>query len=100
MSTTTRHFVARVRERIGPDVDPYVLAETLLTGVDRHDPAVQFVARTFKDGRRVFRYVLEDSRPFYFLINTEERRCVTVLPPGFTLGRHGKSRLVLKEHDL
>jgi hypothetical protein len=100
MLYATQHFIRRVRERIGADVDAEALAAWLALGVTRSDPDVVFVARLNRSGGRVFRFRLADGRTFYALIDTDHMNCITVLPPGFTLPREGAGRLYLKDMDV
>jgi hypothetical protein len=100
MSATT-HFIGRVAERIGAAVDPRVLADGIVWAIrQERDDIVEFVTRVDRRGCRIFRFRVPDGRQFYALVNTDEMRCITVLPPGFTVPRQGKSRMKLKETDI
>ena len=91
----TAHFIKRVRERVGRDVDAVLLARHILDGLDTGD--TEFMCRVSRRGLRCFRFRSFDGRLFYALIDTDTNDCVTVLPPGFLLGRHGKTPLDLKD---
>ena len=91
----TAHFIKRVRERVGKDVDAVLLARHILDGLDTGD--TEFMCRVSRRGLRCFRFRSFDGRLFYALIDTDTNDCVTVLPPGFLLGRHGKGPLALKD---
>jgi hypothetical protein len=94
--TATRHFIDRVRERMGPQVDPDLLAWRLVRSIRAGDEAdVQFVSRVNKDGARLFRF-LHGGREFFALVDTDSMTCVSVFPPGFDIGRQEKSRLRLR----
>lgn len=94
----TAHFMQRVSERLGPEVDPDSLARHILYGLDTGDTA--FVCRVNRQGLRCFRFKAFDGRTFYVLIDTEEMAIVTILPPGFRIHREGKDPVDLKEIDL
>jgi hypothetical protein len=100
MPAATLHFIQRVRERIGPDIDGYELADMLVRAVQRSATDVQFVARVDRKGGRLFRFRVPDGRAFCALVDTDSFLCVTVMPPGFTVPREGKPRMTLKEVDL
>ena len=97
----TQHWRKRVAERIGPDVDPDTLAETLILALqqERYD-LVEFVTRVNRDGQRMFRFRALNGRFYFALIDTDNHRCITVMPPGFVIARQGKPRLQLKDSDL
>jgi hypothetical protein len=100
--TASAHFVARVRERMGRHVDPHLLAYGLTEAIrqERRD-LVEFVCRTNRKGYRMFRFRdSERGKTWYALIDTEHYVAVTVMPPGFMVGRMGKSKLQLREIDL
>jgi hypothetical protein len=98
----TRHFIDRAVERLGYAIPQAVeLAEGLIWAIQNHrDDLAEFVARVDRRGCRLFRFRAVDGRCYYALVDTDDMRCVTVLPAGFTVGRQGKSRLKLKEKDL
>lgn len=100
--TCTKHFARRVRERIGDSPDPEFLARGLIWAVQNaRDDLVQFVCRTDKKGLRIFRFkVPETGRIFYALIDTEAMVCITVMPPGFRVGRQGKDHLQLRSEEV
>jgi hypothetical protein len=97
--SATNHWRRRVAERIG-DVDPDLLARDLVRAIQAEDDArVQFVARVNRNGGRLFRFPV-GGRQFFALVDTWTWSCVTVLPPGFTATRQGKSSIKLRERDL
>ena len=92
----TAHFIQRVAERMGEHVCARTLARHIIAGLDTGETV--FVARLGKDGRRCFSFRDFDGRLFYVLIVTEEYpTCVTVFPPGMTIGRQGKEPLTLEK---
>jgi len=98
----TEHFVIRAAERLGYARPQAVeLAHGLVWAVQnsRSDIA-EFITRVDKQGCRVFRFRALDGRCYYALIDTDSMVCVTVLPPGFAVGRQGKSKYKLREVDL
>ena len=95
----SKHFVQRVRERIGPHVCPMTLGEGLLWAFrnERHD-LLEFIGRVNRRGLRIFRFrVAGDGRHFYVLIDTEATTLVTVMPPGFRTPRQGGGKIELRE---
>lgn len=97
----TAHFIARVRERIGPHVDPVFLAEYILRALDEgRDDLVTFVGRVNRNGLRCFRLRVEDGRLFYVLLDTHKSQLVTVLPPGFTVGRQNRNNIHLEGGEI
>lgn len=100
----SKHFVARAMERMGCTEDE---ARTLGQGLiwafenERWD-LLEYVSRLNRTGNRLFRFCWTPTkRKWYAVVNTDERVCVTVLAPGFTVKRAGKDRIVLmKEDDL
>ena len=100
MSFATQHFVRRVWERVGQDVNAEALAAWLIGNVARESPDIVFVARVSRSGGRLFRFRLGDGRAFYALIDTEQMNCITVMPPGFIVPCEGKSHLSLKELNI
>lgn len=99
MPACTVHFARRVRERIGASPDPYYLAEGIIWGIENaRTDLVQFVCRTDRKGLRMFRFRVPPSgRVYYALVDTETMTCITVMPPGFVVGRQGKTHLELKD---
>ena len=97
----SQHFIARARERIGPQVDPVQTGLSILQAIrhERND-LVTFVARVNRKGLRIFRFRVEDGRWFYALVDTEHMTLVTVMPPGFRTPRQGKGFVRLKEVDI
>jgi hypothetical protein len=94
--TASDHFVMRVQERMGPQVNAHALARYLTACILSEDrDAVQFVSRISDDGRRLFRFQTRDKRTFYAMVNTDTMTCITVLPPDFEVARQGKPRLKL-----
>lgn len=97
----TWHFVRRVEERVGRDVDPAVLARSIIWAIGQaRDDLVQFVCRTDKKGLRLFRFRIPKIGTFYALVNTEDMTCITVMPPGFVVGRQGKDHLKLRSDEI
>lgn len=97
----SEHFIQRAQERLGYDRDRamalgHILFRLIDTGQDRN---IRFVARVSRDGKRIFQFTAKGARPFYALLDTEARACVTILPPGFVIGREGKTPMQLKEND-
>lgn len=99
MPTCNAHFARRVRERIGASPDPRHLADGIIWAIENHrTDLVQFVSRTDKKGLRLFRFrVPPRGRVYYALVDTETMTCITVMPPGFAVGRQGKTHLELKD---
>jgi len=91
----TAHFMQRVRERVGPEVDALALAQHIFIGLDTGD--TEFVARVNKDGLRCFGFRAFCGRRFYVLIDTEQNRCVTILPAGAKLTRMNRDTITLKD---
>lgn len=91
----TAHFIQRVHERVGRDVDAVLLARHILAGLDTGE--TEFVCRVSRGGLRCFRFRCFEGRTFYALIDTNAHDCVTVLPPGIVMGRQGKAPLELKD---
>jgi hypothetical protein len=100
--TCTRHFARRVRERIGDSPDPDFLARGLIWAItNARDDLVQFVCRTDRKGLRIFRFKTPPTgRVFFALVDTESMTCITVMPPGFRVGRQGKDHLQLRSDDI
>lgn len=97
--TATKHWTYRVRERVG-DVDAEVLATRLIEAIHAgRTDEVQFISRVNVNGGRLFRFT-EAGRSFFALIDTDNWRCVTVMPSGFTARRQGRDPIYLKESDL
>jgi hypothetical protein len=98
----TDHFVQRAMQRVGCDADAArAWGEDIARSVQFGDSdSLQFVTRVDKKGCRLFRARFTDKRAFYVLVDTEESCCITVLPPGFMVGRQGKAPMKLKEIDL
>lgn len=92
----SKHFVQRVRQRIGPHVDPLAVMGYLRDGLQRGDPDIEFVTRISKSGLRLFRFTCPgDGRDFYVVVETPHMHLITVMPPGFTVNRIGKAPLQL-----
>ena len=98
----TLHFIQRAKERLGIRTKEAVaLADMLVQAVKNEDTSVAtFVTRVDRTGCRVFRFAADGGQAWYALVDTDKMVCVTILPPGFYVGRQGKSRLRLKECDL
>ena len=97
---TTRHFIERVRERVGPHVDPYEMGDGLIEAIQEgRNDLVEFVGRIHRTGLRCFRFQVPDGRFFYALVDTERWRAVTVLHPGHKIRRERKGDIYLKEAD-
>jgi hypothetical protein len=92
MTHATEHFRQRVRERIGGDIDPDFLALGIVWAIDndRRD-LVQYVGRVTKQGLRAFRFRVPGGRRFVALVNTTEKRCITVLRAEGQLMRHHRA---------
>jgi hypothetical protein len=99
MSSATRHFIDRAVERLGYTAPQAAeLAEKLVWAVqNQRDDIAAFVARVNRNGGRLFRFQAVNGQAYYALVDTEKWTCVTVMPPGFVVGREGKPRLQLKE---
>jgi hypothetical protein len=98
----TSHFVHRAGERLGyTREEAYALAGRLIISIERGlEDHVQFVSRVDRNGCRLFRFQAVDSRHYYALVNTDNMRCITILPAGFEVPRQGNSVLKLKDVDL
>jgi len=96
------HFVLRAYERLGYDKARAVaLGKGLFWAIDnRRDASVTFIARVSRDGKRLFRFRALDGRYYYALLDTENRSCVTIMPPGYVVGLQGKEYIKLKDADL
>lgn len=97
----SQHFIARVRERIGPGVDPITLGNGLLWAYrNQRADLIEYIGRVNRYGLRVFRFRhAPDGRVFYVLLDTEKMTLVTVMPPGFRLPRQGGDMIQLREVD-
>ena len=92
----TAHFIQRVEERMGAHMCARSIARHIIEGLDTG--ATAFVARLGRDGRRCFRFRDFEDRLFYVLIaDSDYPTCVTVFPPGMTIGRQGKEPLTLEK---
>lgn len=100
--TVSKHFIFRARERLAYDhAQAQELGEGLFWAIDRQrEDLVEFIGRVSRDGKRLFRFRAANGRHYYALLDTESRTCVTVLPPGYTAGREGKSYIKLRDTDL
>jgi hypothetical protein len=100
--SVSEHFILRAQERLGYDKASAVeLGNGLFWAIDsRRGDLALFVARVSRDGKRLFRFRATNGRCYYALLDTENRVCITVMPPGYTVGRQGKSYIRLKETDL
>jgi len=95
--TATTHFIDRVRERIGVHVNGERLADALCEAIRTENTGrAQFVSRVDRSGKRIFRFRTADRRTFYALVDTDQMVCITIMPPGFTVGRQSKPRLELE----
>ena len=96
------HFILRAQERLGYDKTQAIeLGKGLFWAIDtHHSDLVRFVARVSRDGKRLFRFRAVDGRYYYALLDTENRSCVTIMPPGYTVSCEGKGRVHLKETDI
>lgn len=91
------HFAQRVAERIGPDYPARMLWDALIWAIENErTDLVSFVSRVSRCGRRLFRFRATDGRFFFVLYHTENKQPITIMPPGFTIGREGKSKMELK----
>lgn len=94
----SKHFVQRVRQRIGPHVDPVDLMHYLRDGLQRGNPDIEFVTRLSRTGVRLFRFTCPgDGRQFYAVIETPSMVPITILPPGYRVHRVGREPLNLPE---
>lgn len=99
--SATAHFIARVRERVGPHVDPIEIADGIIWAIQSgRDDLVEYVGRVSRDGKRLFRFRVPDGRYFYALVSTAHSRCVTILPPGYRVQREGKGAIYLREDEV
>ena len=100
--SVSEHFILRAQERLGYDKARAVdLGESLFWAIDnRREDLARFVSRVSRDGRRLFRFRASCGRYYYALLDTENRSCVTIMPPGYVVGRQGKSYMQLKETDI
>jgi hypothetical protein len=97
-SRVTVHFIERVAERLGPEEDAVRLGERLVEAVINGDSSVaSFVTRVDRTGNRVFAFTARSGRTFYAVIDTQAMVCVTLMPPGFTVRRPNKNRLLLED---
>lgn len=94
----TDHFRQRVRERIGPEVNPFALAVHIQTGLMSGD--VTYVGRINRRGKRCFRFHDFENRVFYALIDTDSQTLISVLPPGFYINPQNRGRIKLKDTDI
>jgi hypothetical protein len=88
MAHATEHFRQRVRERIGGTLDPDWFATDIIQAIDRGD--LRYVGRVTKEGLRAFR-ISVDHEDFVVLVDTESKRCVTVLRAEGQLMRHHRA---------
>ena len=96
--TATNHFRRRVAERVGPDVDPVLLAERIVA--DIHNGVAEFIGRISRDGKRLFRVRVTGHGLFYAMVNTRTMSCITIMPPGFRPPRQGGGFIELRGDDL
>lgn len=101
-STATAHFLQRAAERMGyRAAQARELADGLVWAIEQErDDVAEFVSRVNRDGLRLFRFRAVDARLYYALVNTDTMTCISIMPPGFTVPRQGKSRLKLKDADI
>lgn len=97
--SVSEHFVRRAAERMGYD-RPKAVALGISLFNDLDQGAADFVGRVSRAGCRLFRFRADNGQCYYALLNTEDRVCVTVMPPGFTVRRQGKTFIKLKETDV
>ena len=75
------HFKRRLAERVSEVIDPLVIWDGIISSIEQGDPSlVSFVARTNRNGRRVWRVGVE-AVPFFVIFDHELGCPVTVLPP-------------------
>ena len=99
--TATAHFIERVAERIGPEVDGVFLARGIVWAIQNgRTDLVEFVARLSLDGRRLFRLRVPHRGVFYAVVNTDAMRCVTVMAPGLWVRRHDRASIKMEDLDL
>lgn len=71
----TAHFCDRVRERIGPDTDPHVIAQILDREIERGRSAfVAYLGREHRGRARKWRITLPDGRAFVAVVDTSRQR--------------------------
>ena len=75
----TGHFVARVRERIGPGANARKLWLWLRERIESGD-GVEYLGRCSAPDVRRFRFTYPDGRRFVAVVNTEMMIPITVLP--------------------
>jgi hypothetical protein len=94
------HFAARVVERLHPrfgTLDPTTLEAEVAAAITAQSPNVTFIRRVSRDGKRIWRYTMDDGRHFYVMALHEDSGVtpMTVLLPGMTVNSQGKNRLKL-----
>lgn len=79
----TAHWCQRVRERVSQKTCATTLARAIFWAIDNgRDDVVVYLGRVRRDGVRAFRFRFTDGRYFVALLNLDDRRPITVLPPG------------------
>lgn len=89
-----RHFYGRVRERIGPHIDPQVFARGIIEEMKkgRDSPALLFIARLGGGcARRVWRVTIDGTNHF-IIYDHRLNAPVTVLLPSWTIKVARKNR--------
>lgn len=94
------HFKKRLKERVSDKLDPKLIWDGIISAIDRRDTEyVTFVARTNRQGRRLWRVGTEDVG--FFIIFDHKLGCpVTVLPRNSNVlrtPRKGKARNIKLE---
>lgn len=79
--TPTRHFRKRVRERIGPHIDPDFLAEGIAWAIrEGRSDLVRYAGRLDRTGRRVFHFAVPlRGEIFRAIVNTTDNTLITVM---------------------
>ena len=95
------HFSQRVRERLWPvfgQIDPIEFFEVVKASILHGDERLSYVCRISRDGKRLWRIEAPPKGHFYVVARQEDDRVfpITVLLPGMSVGREGKSTLKLR----
>lgn len=78
MSQVTRHWRARVRKRIGPDMDPDLLWQALDRAIAYGSDRVRYLGRLNRCGKRAWAFTLTGRE---FIVIAHDKRPVTLLTP-------------------
>lgn len=75
-----RHFAKRLHERIGEDQDAVEHWWRIIVAVAHENRAVmEFCGRLGRDGRRLWRYHIENARPVYVVFDHSADCPVTIM---------------------